>query len=169
MRLNFNVHHLAMHAGLLAIIPCAGWSQANPCDLNNDGTVNVVDVQLSINMALGLAPCTANVSGAGVCNVVVVQRVINSALGGTCETSSSHSASLTWAASTSNNVVGYNIYRGTKTGGPYEKLNSAPVAGMSYADNTVLAGQTYYYVTTAVASNNESGYSNEAQAAVTSP
>ena len=169
MKVKSNIRQL-MHLGLLAIIPGAAWSQANPCDLNNDGAVNVADVQLSINMAIGSLRCTANIIGVGVCGVVVVQRVINAALGRTCVANSSHAASLNWMATTSTNVAGYNVYRGAKAGGPYAKLNSSLVVGISYLDSAVLAGQTYYYVTTAVdGSNNESVYSNEAQAVVPSP
>ena len=81
-----------------------------------------------------------------------------------------HSASLTWTASTSANVVGYNVYRGSAPGGPYMKLNSSMVAATDYTDAGVQAGQTYYFVCTAVdATDNESGYSNEAQAVVPSP
>ena len=43
-----------------------------------------------------------------------------------------------------------NIYRGNSSGGPYTKINSALDATAAYTDNSVLAGQTYYYVTTAV-------------------
>ena len=44
------------------------------------------------------------------------------------------------------------------------------MSGTAYTDLTVQAGQTYYYVTTAVDSNNnESAYSNEAPAAIPSP
>ncbi len=136
---------------------------AQPCDLNSGGTVNVLDVQAAINMDLGLQACIANIDGAGVCNVVVVQRVINSALGEPCVTGpgvSSHSVDLSWTASTSTNVAGYNVYRGTFTGGPYTRLNSGLVAGTTYTDTTVLAGQTYYFVITAVdGSNHESAYS----------
>ncbi|MCX6634436.1 MAG: fibronectin type III domain-containing protein [Acidobacteria bacterium] len=143
---------------------------ANACDLNSDGTVNQADVDRAINMSLGLlTPCTANVLGAGVCNVMVVQRIINASMGGACVTGNSHSVSLSWVASTSP-VAGYNVYRGTASGGPYTKLNSSLATGTSYVDTTVLAGQTYYYVVTAVdASNNSSVYSNEAQAVVPSP
>ncbi|HEX7424944.1 MAG TPA: hypothetical protein VF311_13815, partial [Terriglobales bacterium] len=132
--------------------------------------VDILDVQLATNMALGLAPCTANVAGSGVCNIVVVERVKNAALSGTYLTGVPHSASLNWTASTSSNVTGYNVYRATQSGGPYTKLTSSPVAGTSYTDVTVQAGQTYYYVTTAVdSSSNESVYSNQATAAVPSP
>ncbi|MBZ5582683.1 MAG: hypothetical protein LAQ30_10875 [Acidobacteriia bacterium] len=151
----------------------AAWGQTgNVCDLNGDNSVNVIDVQLAVNMALGLAPCNAKVAGAGVCNVVVVQRVTNAALGGPCvaDNQGVHSVSLTWTASISTNVVGYYIYRGTASGGPYTRLNSSPVAGTAYVDTSVQAGQTYYYVTTAVDNNNsESVYSNQAAAIIPTP
>jgi hypothetical protein len=77
-----------------------------------------------------------------------------------------HSVSLNWNPSTSQ-VMGYNVYRGSTTGGPYAKLNSSPDASTAYTDTTVAASQTYYYVTTAVNSSGvESGYSNQVQVAV---
>jgi hypothetical protein len=159
----------ALAAGLSLLFPVAVQAQAlNACDLNVDQAVNVIDLQLATNMVLGLAPCTATVVGTGMCNIVLVQRVTNAALSGTCITL--HSATLTWTASTSSNVTGYNVYRGTQTGGPYTKITFTPVAGTSYIDTTVLAGQTYYYVTTAVDnSNNESVYSNQVPAAIPTP
>ncbi len=64
---------------------CGGGATAlNPCDLNADGVVNVIDVQLSANMNLGLLACTAAVNGSDVCNTTVVQRIVNSALGAAC-------------------------------------------------------------------------------------
>jgi hypothetical protein len=230
----------------------------NSCDLNQSGTVDAADVNLAVNMSLGLSPCTANIYGVGVCNVVVVQRVANAingscitgtgvtalssltcapstltsgglstctaaltnaaagnttvalssnnasltvpasvtvpsglssvtftATAGTLNTNGSaivtatlngisststialtapatpHSVTLNWTASTSTNVVGYNIYRGAVSGGPYTKLNSTPVAALTYTDNNVVAGQAYYYVATAVDNTNaESVYSS---------
>jgi Abnormal spindle-like microcephaly-assoc'd, ASPM-SPD-2-Hydin/HYDIN/CFA65/VesB-like, Ig-like domain len=80
-----------------------------------------------------------------------------------------HSVSLSWAASTSL-VVGYNVYRGGTSGGPYTIINSALDSSTSYTDSSVQAGQTYYYVTTAVDSTGtESSYSNQAQAVIPSP
>src|SRR5262249_40248929 len=35
-----------------------------------------------------------------------------------------HSVGLSWNASTSQNITGYNVYRGGKSGGPYGKINS---------------------------------------------
>jgi hypothetical protein len=51
------------------------------CDVNGDGVVNVADVQLEVNMALGINSCT---NPSGTCTVVSVQRVVNAALGGQC-------------------------------------------------------------------------------------
>jgi hypothetical protein len=64
-----------------------------------------------------------------------------------------HMANLSWDPSPSA-VVGYDVYRGTQSGGPYTKLNSSPVAVSRYADSTVRPGQTYFYVVKAVNSKN---------------
>jgi fibronectin type 3 domain-containing protein len=79
-----------------------------------------------------------------------------------------HVVDLTWNAS--NNAVGYNVYRSTVSGGPYTMINSSLDSATAYADNSVTAGQTYYYVATAVDSNsNESAYSTQTKAVVPSP
>ena len=160
----------ALAAVMSLVFPATTQAQAlNACDLSADGRIDLLDFQLSINMGLGLVTCTANVIGPGVCNIILVQRIVNAAMGGACFTSSLHSATLNWTASTSA-VAGYNIYRSNSAAGPYTKLNSSPVNGTSFSDNAVWAGQTYYYVTTAVDSNgNESVYSNQAIAVIPSP
>ena len=85
--------------------------------------------------------------------------------GGT-QTSPQHTVSLSWSPSTST-VIGYNLYRGIQSGGPYAKLNSALLSTTSYTDASVQSGATYYYVSTAVNSNNfESPYSNQATAVI---
>ncbi len=180
MKIKLRIHHLASQCvahwtwrifALAASIACYSASaQISPCDLNGDGVVNVTDVQLAVNMAVGAAPCTANIMGAGVCNIVVVQRVVNAALGLGCVTGSGHSATLTWVASTSSNVAGYNVYRGTTSGGPYTLINATPTSALTYVDTTVAAGQTYYYVVESVGTNGSlSAASNEASAVIPSP
>lgn len=78
----------------------------------------------------------------------------------------SHSVLLTWTASTST-VVGYNAYTSQISGGPYTRMNSSPVAGTSYTDSNVTAGQTYFFVVTSINSSNvESSDSPEATAVV---
>jgi hypothetical protein len=77
-----------------------------------------------------------------------------------------HSVRLSWNASTSV-VSGYNIYRGTSSGGQYTLLNTSLVSGLSFTDSNVQSGTTYYYAATAVDSSNvESGYSNVATAVI---
>jgi hypothetical protein len=80
-----------------------------------------------------------------------------------------HTVTLTWTASTSS-VSGYNAYRGTVSGGPYTKINTALEAATSYVDNTVQSGTTYFYVVTSVdSSGTESAFSNQVSAVVPTP
>jgi hypothetical protein len=81
-----------------------------------------------------------------------------------------HNVDLSWAASSSTDVVGYNVYRATVSGGPYTKINTALNATTAFVDNSVQAGQTYYYVTTAVDGTGlESGYSNQVKTIIPTP
>jgi hypothetical protein len=79
-----------------------------------------------------------------------------------------HSVTLSWTESTSTvTVIGYNVYRGTVSGGPYTKLNPSLDGTTTFTDMTVQAGQTYYYVVTAVDSSNiESAHSNQVAATI---
>jgi hypothetical protein len=74
-----------------------------------------------------------------------------------------HSINLSWNASTSEDISGYNIYRAAYASacGSYSKINSLLNTGTVYTDSVVVDGATYCYATTAVnTSNEESGYSN---------
>lgn len=80
-----------------------------------------------------------------------------------------HIVDVAWTDSSSA-ISGYNIYRSATSGGPYMRLNSGLISGTSFTDENVQAGQTYFYVATAVSSNNvESAYSSQTQATVPSP
>jgi hypothetical protein len=80
-----------------------------------------------------------------------------------------HSVSLSWT-DTDSGIMGYNLYRGSASGGPYTKINSALDPTAAYMDSSVVAGQTYYYVATAVEDNGvESAYSNETLGVVPTP
>ena len=77
-----------------------------------------------------------------------------------------HSATLSWTASTSA-VSGYNVYRGSVSGGPYTLVNTSLVIPLTFTDSAVQSGATYFYVTTAVdGSGNESVFSNEVKAVI---
>jgi hypothetical protein len=76
------------------------------------------------------------------------------------------SVNLSWDPSTSQ-VVGYNVYRGAQSGGPFTMINPQLDPNTAYTDSTVVDGQTYYYVTTAVNSaGQESSYSNLTEAVI---
>jgi hypothetical protein len=79
-----------------------------------------------------------------------------------------HSVDLNWNASTSANIVGYNVYRGQASSGPYSKINAGgPVASTLYSDTSVANGMTYFYAATVVdSSGRESAHSNQVQAAI---
>jgi fibronectin type 3 domain-containing protein len=151
------------------IISSAGW--------NGEG-YSVTGITFPVTVAAG---ATANytvtfvpsVAGVSSGSISFVSNASNSPLAqpltGTGTQSGTHSVALSWNASASN-VIGYNVYRGTKSGGPYIKLVSSPQPGTAFADATVASGSTYYYVTTSVDSEGaESIYSNQAQAVIPSP
>jgi hypothetical protein len=118
------------------------------------------------NLAVTFAPAaTGTVTG----GVTITSNASNSpatvSLSGT-GAAVLHSASLSWTASTSS-VVGYYVYRGTVSGGPYSKLTASSVTQTSYSDTAVQASQTYYYVVTAVNSSGmESAYSQQVSATI---
>jgi hypothetical protein len=77
-----------------------------------------------------------------------------------------HKVTLTWKGSTSH-VAGYNVYRSMTPGGNYTRINTSLVQGLTYTDNTVESGKTYYYATRAVdARGHESVNSNETSAII---
>jgi len=103
-------------------------------------------------------------------NVAVSSNASNSPtinLAGTGVQQTQHTVAVTWIASTSNNVMGYNIYRGTASGGPYSILDSAPVVNDGYNDSAVQSGQSYFYVVRAIDNTGlESVNSTEVQAII---
>jgi P pilus assembly chaperone PapD len=96
------------------------------------------------------APKTA---GAVAGSIKVTSNATNSpatiSVGGDGIAPTTHSVELSWTASTSAGIVGYNVYRATETGS-YGKLDSSLVTGTKFTDATVAAGTTYKYVVTAV-------------------
>ena len=60
-----------------------------------------------------------------------------------------HVVDLNWKASTTSDVVGYNVYRGPD-GATWKKINVSLVASTLYSDSTIANGTAYYYATTAV-------------------
>jgi predicted esterase/fibronectin type 3 domain-containing protein len=71
---------------------------------------------------------------------------------------------LTWADNSSNES-GFQIERSSlSASGPYFLLYTTPFNTVQYTDNSVLAGQTYFYRIRAINTGNQSAYSNIASA-----
>jgi hypothetical protein len=89
---------------------------------------------------------------------------ITEALTGTGTPAPTHSVNLSWTASTSTDVVGYNVYRALYNNsacGAFSKINPVLNTTTLYTDSTVANSTAYCYATTAVdTSNLESSYSN---------
>jgi len=122
----------------------------------------------SVSMTVKFAPKSSGSASATISLANTKGPTIASA-SGTGVSTTQHRVGLSWAASTST-VAGYNVYRGTTSGGPYSKLNSQTIVSTSYTDSTVASGRTYFYVTTAVTSSgSESAKSNEVRAVIPTP
>ena len=85
---------------------------------------------------------TVRVTGCGggashVAYKVVIQKTAN------------HVVDLSWKASTSSDIAGYNVYR-SPDGATWRKINASLIASTLYLDSTVSNGSTYYYAATAV-------------------
>ena len=122
----------------------------------------------SVPVTVQFAPTAAGaISG----NIGLASNATNSpanlALSGSGAQQSTHTVGLSWADNATT-VAGYNVYRGTNSGGPYvSKLTTSPTTSTQFTDTGLQSGLTYYYVVTAVDSNGvESVYSNQATASI---
>jgi hypothetical protein len=158
-----------------------------PLDLENSGSGSLtvssaVATGAGYSLDTSALPLVIAAGGKATLQVTFLPKTAGSAAGTLAITSDEGSASvvlsgqgihavdLSWTASTSTDVVGYNVYRGTTSGGPYAKINTSLVSGTTYVDATVMGCMTYYYVTTAVDSmGGESAYSAEVTATVPCP
>jgi centrosomal CEP192-like protein/ASPM-SPD-2-Hydin domain-containing protein len=165
-------------------------SSAQTITLSNTGSAALSITSLAItgtnasNFAEVGNTCGSSVAAGGTCTVAVTYTpsadssssatltITDNASGSPQSVSlsgtGSHDVILSWTASTSSGVVGYNVYRGTTSGGESSTpLNSSPINGATFTDSNVTAGQAYYYVIMAVNSSDAlSGCSNEASVAV---
>jgi Abnormal spindle-like microcephaly-assoc'd, ASPM-SPD-2-Hydin len=122
----------------------------------------------SVPFTLTFAPQTSGSASAALSFASNASNSPAETLSGTGIAPPQHSVSLSWTDSGSG-IVGYNVYRGSVSGGPYAKITSALDSTAAYSDTSVLAGQTYYVTTAVDGSGMESAYSNEAQAVIPSP
>jgi hypothetical protein len=121
-------------------------------------SVSVIFTPQSSGVASG------NISIGSNANAPIVETLMGSGAA-----SSGHAVKLRWNPSTSS-VAGYNVYRSSKSGGPYSKINPTPSVSTSFVDTSVQGGMTYYYVSAAITPDGKlSKYSNQLQAVVPSP
>ena len=67
----------------------------------------------------------------------------------TIQPTANHIVDLNWKASTSVDVVGYNVYR-SPDGATWKKINVSLIGSTLYTDSTVANRTTYYYAAAAV-------------------
>ena len=142
----------------------------------SSGEFSLTGISLPVTIAAGqsvpftvtFAPQTSGAASAALSFTGNASNSPSETLSGTGIAPPQHSVSLSWTDS-GTAIIGYNVYRGSVSGGPYSKI-SALDTPTAYTDNSVAAGQTYYYVTTAVdGTGTESTYSNEAPAVIPTP
>jgi hypothetical protein len=173
--LNFGNVTVGSSVQLQATITASNAAVTISSDQSTSSEFVLLDLKLPVTIAAGqrlpvTIQFTPNASGTASGKAGFVSNATDSPavaqLTGTGVPPSAHSVDLSWAPG-AENVVGYNVFRSTVQGGPYEQINTALEASTSYTDSTVAAGTTYYYVTTEVnAEGQESGYSNVAKAVI---
>jgi hypothetical protein len=89
------------HSWVLSAIPVVGiagalFAATTTCDLNGDGSVNVADLQLVINEAMGASPPVHDLNGDGIVNVADIQIALDAVLHEGC--ASDNSPTLTFPA-----------------------------------------------------------------------
>jgi len=84
----------------------------------------------------------------------------------TIQSGANHIVDLSWKASSSTDVTGYNLYR-SPDGKSWKKVNVSVIASTLYTDSTVANGSSYYYAATSVdTSGNESAKSTSVEVTV---
>ncbi len=111
------------------------------------GASGVVTAALSIADSATGSPQTVSLTGTGI-----------------------HNVNMSWTPSATAGVSAYYVYRGTTSGGEVSTpLNSTPIDSTSFTDASVTAGATYYYVVTALASNDDTQSVASTETAATVP
>ena len=89
----------------------------------------------SYSFTVAVTACAGHVSRASY--TIVIQPAANNVV------------DLSWEASSSGNVAGYNMYR-SPNGVTWSKINVSLIAGTVYSDSTVANNTTYFYAATSV-------------------
>lgn len=145
----------------------ATWLNVSPASGTMTTTAQIVVSVNSAGLPAGTYTGTVTVTASqgGNASVPVTLTVTSGSTTSPTPTSLSTSgtgttANLTWYASTSTNVTGYNVYVGTSSGVYGSPLNVGNLT--SYVLTNLSVGSTYYFAVTAYNSSGiESAFSNE--------
>jgi Cep192 domain 4/HYDIN/CFA65/VesB-like, Ig-like domain/Abnormal spindle-like microcephaly-assoc'd, ASPM-SPD-2-Hydin len=170
---NFGNVNVGSSASQTSSISASGASVAISSASLNNSEFSLSGLSFPLTLAAGqsvAAILTFAPQSSGTANAVltVASNAANSpseALSGN-GVAASHSVSLSWSDSGSG-IAGYNVFRGGNSGGPYAQINPSLDTAPAYTDNSVAAGQTYYYVVTAISGNGmQSAYSSPTEAQI---
>ncbi|HEY2114670.1 MAG TPA: choice-of-anchor D domain-containing protein [Candidatus Angelobacter sp.] len=125
----------------------------------------------SLNVPVVFDPGAAGTVNGSLALISNGTTLLSVSLSGTGLAPLAHSVDVTWAASTSTPLQGYNVYRSTVSGGPYTKLSpTLSPTTLLYTDTTPLSGKQYFYVVTALnTSGAESSASSEVVVSIPVP
>ena len=176
--LNFGNVTVGSSASLQATLTASSAAVTISSDQSNSSEYAITGLNLPVTIPAGQSvpvtiQFTPNSSGTAPAKVGFISNAANSPaieqVTGTGVAAGSHTVDLSWNSG-GGNPVGYNVYRGTTSGGPYAQINSGLDGSNNYSDDSVASGTTYYYVATEVnAEGQESAYSNVAKAVIPKP
>ena len=177
--LSFGDVTLGKTASLKSSLKAAGASVivSSASSSSTEFTIGGISFPVTLNAGQSLSfnvTFTPQASGAAIATLTFTSDAVDSSslqsVDGTGAPVPRHSVDLSWNPSQSSGVVGYNVYRGGKPGGPYSRINVVLEASTSYTDLGPIEVGGHYYVVTAVDGNSqESDYSNEAQVVIPAP
>jgi hypothetical protein len=175
--LSFGSVNVGSSASLKATLTTSNAAVTISSDRSTTSEFAIVGLDLPVTIAAGKSipvtiQFTPSGSGTDPAKVGFISSAADSPtlepVTGTGVAQGSYSVSLSWSGDAG--AAGYNVFRGTARAGPFHEINTTLDSSTSYTDSTVAAGNTYYYVTTAVnAQGAQSGYSNVTEAVIPKP
>jgi Abnormal spindle-like microcephaly-assoc'd, ASPM-SPD-2-Hydin len=176
--LSFGNVTVGSSASLQATLTASNAAVTISSDQSTSSEFAILGLNLPVTVPAGksipvIIQFTPNASGTASGKAGFISNAVNSPtveqLTGMGVAKGSHTVDLSWNPG-DGNAVGYNVYRGTVSRGPYTMINTSLDSSTNYTDNTVVSGATYYYVATEVnAQGQESAYSNEVKAVIPNP
>jgi hypothetical protein len=106
----------------------------------------------SVPFKVTFAPHRAGSSAGKISFQSDAEHATQAAFSGNGSQTTGHSVTLSWHPAAAK-IVGYNVYRGAASKGPYARINASPHPKPTFTDASVLGGETYFYMTTAVSKN----------------